>query len=80
MALLISDEVVQQTQWSEDDFRMELAIFLYKRERMTLAQAADFVGMPGFLFQKELAKRKIPVNYSVEDLREDVETFQRKLF
>ena len=80
MALLISDEVVQQTQWSEDDFRMELAIFLYKRERMTLAQAADCVGMPGFLFQKELAKRKIPVNYSAEDLREDVETFQRKLF
>ncbi|MDA1190169.1 MAG: UPF0175 family protein [Candidatus Poribacteria bacterium] len=77
MSLLIPDEVVRATEMTEDELRLEFACFLYLQEKLALSKAARFVGMPRIDFQMELAKRKIHINYSVEDLERDLETLDR---
>ena len=74
MSLLISDEIINTTNYTEDEFRLEIAILLYEKKRFSLGQAAKFSGMQKFQFQKELANRKIPLNYDIEELRKDIQT------
>ncbi len=74
MAILIKDEDLSAAQLTENELRLEIAILLYQKARFSLGKASRFVGMNRILFQKELGKRKIPVNYESEDLNEDMET------
>jgi len=54
--------------------RRELAVALFREERLTLAQASRVAEMDQLAFQAVLADREIPLHYSVEDFREDVLT------
>jgi len=74
MSLLISDEIINTTNYTEDEFRLEIAILLYQKKRFSLGQAAKFSGMLKIQFQKELANRKIPLNYDIEELKKDIQT------
>ena len=53
---------------------LRLAIGLYVSKEATLGQAAEAAGVSQAEFQRELGKRKIPVNYTIEDLNADLET------
>lgn len=61
---------------SEDEFRLELAIFLFEKEIFTLGKASEFANKPQFFLQKELAKRKIPLHYGFEEYQEDINTIK----
>ncbi len=74
MSFLISDEIIKATNYTEAEFRLEISILLYQKKKFSLGQAAKFTGLAKFQFQKELANRKIPVNYDVEELRQDIQT------
>ena len=41
---------------------------------VTLARAAKIADVPFLTFQRELAKRRIPLHYEVEDFEADVRT------
>jgi predicted HTH domain antitoxin len=41
---------------------------------LTLARAARWVGMTRLEFQKALAERGLPVNFSIEDFETDLKT------
>ena len=45
MSLVIPDEVVKATHLSEAELRVELALFLYQQQRLTLGQAAKYLGV-----------------------------------
>lgn len=49
-----------------------LAITLFREELLTLGQAAALADLPQLIFQKELAKRKIPLHYGIEELKQDL--------
>jgi predicted HTH domain antitoxin len=51
---------------------LHLAIGLYVSREATLGQAAEAAGLSQAEFQRELGKRKIPLNYSMEDLANDL--------
>jgi predicted HTH domain antitoxin len=53
---------------------LHLAIGLYVSKEATLGQAAETAGLCQAEFQRELGKRKIPINYSMENLLADIET------
>lgn len=74
MALVIEDRDLHAAHITEEELRLEIAILLYQQERFTMGQASWFAGMNRILFQKELGKREIPVNYDIEDLEEDMQT------
>jgi predicted HTH domain antitoxin len=53
---------------------LHLAIGLYVSGEATLGQAAQTAGLSQAEFQRELGKRRIPINYSMENLLADIET------
>ena len=77
MGLVIPDEILQTTRLSADELRREIAVLLFQQDKLTLGQAAEFVGMPQFQFLHLLGSRRIPVHYDVAELEEDLETLRR---
>jgi predicted HTH domain antitoxin len=52
---------------------VEAVCGLYARNRVGGGQGARLLGMDRFEFQEELAKRQIPMNYGLKELKEDLE-------
>jgi len=80
MKIEISDSILEKAGITEEDLLLKIAIELFKEEKITLAEAAEIAMLHQLQFQKELAKRKIPIHYSVEDLEEDLKTLSRLKF
>ena len=74
MALVIEDQDLNAANMSAEELRLEIAIMLYQQEKFSMGKASKFAGIESVNFQKELAKRRIPVNYDEEELRKDMET------
>lgn len=74
MSLVISDADVRATGLTETELRLELAVAMFRAERLTLARASRLGGMSRLAFQRLLASRRIPVHYTPDELDEDVHT------
>jgi len=61
---------------TEDELKLEIAIMLYKQEKISSGKARAWTGLTVIEFQHELAKRGLFINYDVEDLQADVKTLQ----
>lgn len=72
MSVVIPDHILKLTQFSAEEFKVEIAVMLYQQKRFTLGQASRFLDMAQMDFQGILAKRKIPLHYNVADLHEDL--------
>jgi predicted HTH domain antitoxin len=77
MPVTISDDVLTAAHITEPELRQELALTLFQRERLTLAQASHLVGMSQLGFQALLAERQIPIHYGIEEFREDLRTLRQ---
>ena len=76
MSILISDDILQSARLTENEFKQEIAVLLFQKEKLTLAQASRFAGMTRLQFQHLLASRKIPVHYDVAEFEEDLKTLK----
>ena len=76
MSLILSDELIRQTQRTEEELRQDIAVMLYGEEKLTLAQASRFLGVDRLEFQRILAEHNVPIHYSTEDLRDDIKTME----
>jgi len=76
MSILISDDILQSARLTEDELKQEIAILLFQKEKLTLAQASRFAGMTRLQFQHLLASRKIPVHYDIAEFEEDLKTLK----
>ena len=65
-------EAGHSPQWAA----LHLAIGLYVSKEATLGQAAETAGLSQAEFQRELGQRKIPINYTIENLAADIQTVQ----
>ncbi len=74
MPVTITDDILVAAHLSESELRLELAVALFREERLTLAQASHLAGTDQLTFQAVLADREIPVHYGVEEFREDLRT------
>ncbi len=74
MTITIPNHVMQASGMTSEELLLELAILLFKEEKVTLAQAAEVAGLHAMQFQRELASRKIPIHYNEEDYERDLET------
>ncbi len=75
--LIIDDEFVQATQKSEQELRVEIALFLYAQEMLSFGQARKLACMDTVEFEQLLFTRKVPSAYSVEDLDSDLATLHQ---
>ena len=76
MGLTIPDDVLQAAKMSEAELRQELAVLLFERERLTLAQAARLADMDRLRFQHLLASRGISLHYDVAEFEADLRTLR----
>lgn len=77
MTITIPDNIYTKLGFSEHEFLLEIAIALFKEEKVTLVQASALTNLHQSQFQKELAKRRIPIHYGIQDLQEDLETLSQ---
>jgi predicted HTH domain antitoxin len=76
VTVVFPDEILAAAQMDAEDVRRELALALFRQERLTLAQARRLAGMSHLDFQALLAEREIPVHYGIEEWRSDVRTLR----
>jgi predicted HTH domain antitoxin len=77
MSLTIPDALLQSARISEAELRQESAVLLFRRDKLTLAQASRFAHLSRLQFQHLLASCQIPVHYDVADFEEDLQALQR---
>jgi len=77
MNQLIPDDIIEATGMSEDELKTEIAVHLFKLEKITLEQASRLAGMPRLQFQHLLASRRISLHYDLGDFENDLETLKR---
>ena len=76
MTIEIPEEIVQATGMSEAELLQEIAVLLFQRGKLTLAQASRLANMPRLQFQHLLASRQIPVHYDLAEFEEDLQTLR----
>lgn len=77
MALIISDQFIKATHKTEDELRMDLAIFFYTEMKMSMGKCANFARTNRFAFQDELARRNLNVNYEEEAVLQDIDNLKK---
>ena len=76
MSVTIPDTVLQAARMSEAEMWQEIAVLLFEREKVTLAQASRLAGTGRLEFQQLLASRSIPMHYDVEEFEQDLATLR----
>ncbi|MFW6358382.1 MAG: UPF0175 family protein [Chroococcales cyanobacterium] len=76
MSVIIPDDVLSATRMSDAEMKQEIAIMLFTKDKLTLAQASRFAELDRMSFQHLLASRKIPVHYDISDFEKDLENLR----
>ena len=56
---------------NDTDFRLEMAVYFYSKDRFSMRQAKQLSGLDQLIFQKELAKRNVDVRLSEAELEKE---------
>jgi len=72
--LVIPGQVLEQAQFSPSEMRLEIAVYLYAKERLSMGQARRLAGIDRIAFQKELSNRDVLIHFDVNDLHDDLRT------
>lgn len=77
MIITIPDETLSHVKISAAELLIDIAVYLYDKQRLSLGQARKVAGLDILSFQKELAKRNVYLNYSMDDLNNDIQNLDR---
>ncbi|YAF96487.1 MAG: UPF0175 family protein [Nodularia sp. CChRGM 3473] len=69
MTIVIPDDILRASKMTEDELKLEIAIMLYKQEKISSGKVRAWTGLTVIEFQHELAKRGLDINYDVEDFQ-----------
>ena len=72
MSLMISDELLRASRFTEDELFLEIVLLLFQQDRLSLGKAAELLNMSQIQFQRLISDRGICVHYDVAEFREDV--------
>ena len=70
--LIIPGEILEQIRLSPSALRVEIAVYLYERGKLSMGQARALADIDQLAFQRELAQRDVTIHYDIEDLQEDL--------
>lgn len=76
MSVIISDEFLETAKISSQEIKQEIAIFLFQKAKLTVAQAANFAEINRISFQHLLASRNIPIHYDSAEFEQDLKTVE----
>ena len=76
MDVVIPKDIVAATKMSEAQLKLEIAIMLYKQEKISSGRACQWLEMNLIEFRRELGQRGLTINYDVEDFESDLKTLR----
>jgi predicted HTH domain antitoxin len=79
MVIDIPNQVMAQMKMTPDQLRLELAVYLYDKKRLTMGQAKTLAGLGQIAFQQELAQRNVFIHYDEGDFQKDLDNLGIKL-
>jgi predicted HTH domain antitoxin len=74
MTVELPADVMESARISVEEVRLEIAVALFRVERLSLGRAAELAGLSLQTFLEILCFRGIGVHYGVEDALEDART------
>ena len=77
MTITIPDEIVALSNISATDFRVEIAAYLYEKQRLSIGKAHKLAGISLIQFQKELSKRNIYLHLDTSDIDKELQNLNR---
>ena len=77
MTIELPDVKIGSQPLTSEQARIELACALYSAWKISMSQAVKIAGMPRIRFYRELGARKIPLQYTSEDLKHDFEMAEK---
>ena len=63
---------MEQIQMTPEQLRLEIAVYLYDRKKLTMGQAKRLAGLGQIAFQQELAKRNVFIHFDMGDFKKDL--------
>ncbi len=72
----IPDDLAHAAKLTETELLQELAIILFKQERITLGRASKLAGMHQIKFQQILSDRNICIHYDIADYEADIKSLR----
>jgi predicted HTH domain antitoxin len=76
MSLVISDELVKVSGFSENELFGEIVLMLFQQDKISLGKASELLGLHRMQFQKLISERGICVHYDIDEFREDLKTLE----
>jgi predicted HTH domain antitoxin len=76
MSVVIPDQILQAADLTEEELRREIAVMLFRQERLSLGQASHLAGMHQFDFMQLLSNRDVCIHYDVEEFQQDLQTLR----
>jgi predicted HTH domain antitoxin len=70
---VVSGDFLESAKMTSDELAVEIAVYLYANERLTLGQAKRLAQLDQISFQKELAARNVFIRFETDDLLKDAE-------
>jgi predicted HTH domain antitoxin len=77
MTITIPDEIVALSNISSTDFRIEIATYLYEKQRLSIGKAHKLAGLNLIQFQKELLKRNIYLHLDTSDIDKELQNLNQ---
>jgi len=73
MIITIPDERIKAAQISASELLLDIAVYLYDKERLSLGQARKLAGLDIVSFQRAVAERNVFIKYNLDDLNRDIQ-------
>jgi predicted HTH domain antitoxin len=77
MSVVISDEVLRASRLSASELKVEIAVMLFQKQKLSLGQARRLADLGHLEFRHLLASRDIPVHYDFAEFEEDLKTLRQ---
>jgi len=78
MSLVISDDLVKASGFSENELLLEIVLMLFRQDKISLGKASELIGLHRMQFQKLLSDREICVHYDVADFQDDLHSLEEE--
>lgn len=72
----IPRHLLEAAHTTTDELRIEIAVQLYQQRRLSIGHARELAQMSLWEFRQLLAVRRISPHYDIEDLDQDLQTWQ----
>lgn len=75
--ITLPTEIIDAARLTPEELVREIAVMLFRQERITLEQGARLADMDRIEFQQLLSRQDTAVHYDVEDFEADLETLRQ---